>query len=351
LTNAWRSDISSYRYDPVSPSAQTPLMPIGLALDGMIPIGEMVDLARRADADGLASLWMAEHMGYRDGVGSAMAFLGATTRLTVVPTAISVYSRHPMIAAMAAATLEELAPGRTLVSVASGNPRALGEMGLAVREPVGVTREFVEVVRALLTGEPVAYTGKHYRLDGARLHVVPRRPIPLFMAVMGPRMLELAGEIADGVVLSAGLSPVYIRTSLERVRAGAVRAGRPDARVTAAGFVLAAAADDRDVARFEAKRMLAYLSRNTFIAENLDVTGTRFDRAAVADAAVRGDWKTAARLIPDEAVSTYGVAGTPEDCRRQLEPFLAAGLDLPILLPVGDARARWLAIEAAKGAH
>lgn len=127
-------------------------MQIGVALDGMIPIGEMADLARRADSDGIASLWMAEHMGYRDAVASSMAFLGVTRNLTVVPTAISVYSRHPMVAAMAAATLEEFAPGRTIISVASGNPRALQEMGLAVQEPVGVTREFIEVIRGLLTG-------------------------------------------------------------------------------------------------------------------------------------------------------------------------------------------------------
>lgn len=325
-------------------------MPIGVALDGMIPIGEMTELARRAEERGIGSLWMAEHMGYRDAVSASMAFLGATSRITVAPTAVSVYSRHPMIAAMTAATLEEAAPGRTIFSLASGNPRALAEMGLAVERPVAVTREYVEAVRALWAGGPVSLKGHVFTLQDARLHLPPARPIPIYLAAMGPRMLQLAGELGDGVVLSAGLSPAYIRHSLGLVAAGAQRAGRDPGAVAAAGFVLAAVGADGARARREAKKMLAYLFRNRFIAENLEMTGTRVDRPAAADAAARGDWDTAVRLVPDEAATEYAVAGTLDECRAQLDRFRAAGLDTPVLLAVGDAEARRLAVDLAGAA-
>lgn len=322
----------------------------GIALDGMIPMAEMIELVRHAERRGVRSAWMAEHMGYRDAVGASMAFLAATRSLTVVPTAVSVYSRHPMIAAMTAATLEESAPGRTRFSLASGNPRALGEMGLAVEQPVVVTREYVRVMRELFTGAPVTFDGTVFHLKDARLHVVPARPIPIYVAAMGPRMLELAGEIGDGVVLSAALSPTYIRHSLDLVATGARRTGRDAAAVVAAGLVLTAVSPDGDAARRDVKKMLAYLFRNRFIAENLEMTGTRVDRQAAADAAARGDWATAVALVPDDAVAQYAVAGTPAECPVQLERFRAAGLTEPVLLAVGDAQSRRLAVELAGAA-
>jgi 5,10-methylenetetrahydromethanopterin reductase len=313
----------------------------------MIPMSEMTELARRAEERGVGSLWMAEHMGYRDAVSSSMAFLAATSRITVVPTAVSVYSRHPMISAMTAATLEEAAPGRTIFSVASGNPRALGEIGLAVQRPLAVTREYVRSLRALWAGGPVNLKGEVFTLQDARLHLPPARPIPIYVAAMGPRMLELAGELGDGVVLSAGLSPLYIRHSLALVAEGARRAGRDPREVTNAGFVLAAVARDGASARREAKKMLAYLFRNRFIAENLEMTGTRVDRAAVADAAARGDWDAALRLVPDDAATEYAISGTLDECRAQLDRFRAGGLDTVVLLAVGDAEARRLAVDLA----
>ena len=166
---------------------------------------------------------MAEHMGYRDAVAGSMALLAATRSCTVAPSAISIYARHPMIVAMTAATLEEFGPGRTVVVLATGNPRALGELGLDVAQPLVRMREYVEVLRALYEGTPVTFEGNAFRLTSSVLRVIPQRRIPIWIAAMGPRMLELAGQVADGVLLSAALSPLYIRHSLDLARAGAAR--------------------------------------------------------------------------------------------------------------------------------
>jgi 5,10-methylenetetrahydromethanopterin reductase len=322
-------------------------MALGIALDGMISLGEMTALARQAETSGAASLWMAEHMGYRDAVSSSAVFLASTRAITVVPAAISVYVRHPMITAMTAATLEELAPGRSFLTLASGNPRALGEMGLSVERPVTTTREYVRVLRELWRGEPVTFAGERFRLRDARVHVGRGRGMPIYIAAMGPRMLALAGEISDGVVLSAGLSPAYIRHSLALVEGGARGAAREAKSVARAGFVLAAVADDGAVARREAKKMLAYLFRNRFIAENLAMIGARVDREGAAEAAARGDWETAVRRVPDEVVRECAIAGTLAESREQLGRFREAGLEHLVLLAVGDRRARELAVALA----
>jgi 5,10-methylenetetrahydromethanopterin reductase len=205
----------------------------------------------------------------------------------------------------------------------------------------------VEAVRRLLRGEPVTYAGEVFRLRDSRLHFPPARAVPIYVAAMGPRMLEVAGEIGDGVVLSAALAPAYIRRSLERVRAGASRAGREPKQVAVAGFVLASVSRDGVAARRAARRMLAYLFRNRFVAESLALSGSRIDRQAAADAAARGDWETAVRLVPDDEVTRYAVAGTLDECRGQLGAFREAGLDEVVLLAFGDLEARRLAVELA----
>lgn len=293
---------------------------VGVALDGMVTMSAMLDLARLAERLGVGEIWMAEHMGYRDGLTTSAALLGATTTALVAPTAVSVFSRHPMIVAMSAASLEELAPGRTRLVLATGNPRALGEMGVSVHHPVTAMREYVAVVRSLWRGKPTTFAGQVHRLRDAPFHVVLENPPPLWIAAMGPRMLELAGEIGDGVVLSGALSPAYIRHSLQSVRAGAERAGREVKSIGTAGFIITSVGRHGDAARREAKTMLAYLFRNTFVAENLAMEGSRLNREAVADAAARGDWPAAHAGFPgrrgDDVHGGGHPIGVPRTARR-----------------------------------
>jgi len=323
-------------------------MPAAIALDGMTSIHEMVHLARRADALGLPSVWVAEHVGYREGFASSMAVLAATERITVVPAATSVYSRHPMVAAMAAATLEEHSPGRTMLTLATGNPRAHGrEMGLPMRDPVATTREYAAVLRGLWSGKPFDFPGKIFRLERATFYVMPARTIPLFVAAMGPRMLELAGQIGDGVVFSAGLSAASLTRCVARVKAGASQIGRDPKTLNIVAILIVAVSSHRDVARRQARGFLAYALRNRFIAENVEATGTPFDIAAAADAAAAGDWETAWQSVPDDVLDHYAIAGTRAECEHRLREFLVEGIGLPVLLPLGDVRARREVIELA----
>jgi alkanesulfonate monooxygenase SsuD/methylene tetrahydromethanopterin reductase-like flavin-dependent oxidoreductase (luciferase family) len=314
----------------------------------MTPIGNMIKLARQADRAGVDSLWVAEHVGYRDGLASSMALLTATTKITVASAATSIYSRHPMITAMTAATLAEYAPERVILTMATGNPRAHGkEMGLDLEHPVAVMREYVQVLRALWSGRPLTFSGEYFRLADATFYVLPRKQPPLFVAAIGPRMLELAGEIADGAVFSAGLSPSALRRCIELVRVGASRAGRHAETVSTVAILIAAVGRDSQRARRQARAFFAYALRNRFIAENAQFTGTHIDVQAAADAAAHGDWDTATALIPDEALGNYAIAGTRDECTAQLKRFLVDGLDVPVLLPLGDDEAREEAVKLA----
>ena len=320
-------------------------MKFGVSFDGFATFADALALARRAEEAGAASLWMAEHLGYRQSLVSCTAFALKTGRARVVPTAISPYLWSPVTVAMAMATIAEAAPGRAALALGSGNPMFLAEAGARLERPLVAMREFVACLRQLWSGEAGAHEGEMFRLDGMRMAFLPPAPIPLYIAAMGPKMLRLAGRLADGVVLSAGLTADYAARSLAMAEAGAREAGRDPAALGRAAYVYAAVDDDRAAAVDRLRPKIAFMMRNDFVAPSVAGSGIAVDRAAVKAAIARRDMGAAAALIPDEAVEAFAVCGAPEDCARRIARYRAAGIEEIVLLIAGDARGEAAALE------
>ena len=316
---------------------------IGVVFDGFDDAREMVRLAEGAEAAGAASVWVAEHMGWREAVTACAAIAGATRRVRLVPTAISPYLWHPTPTAMALATLEELAPGRVAVAVSVGNLLNLGESGHAPVRPVAAVGAMVADLRALWTGERVASEAPAYRLDGAYMNFAPSAPIPVYVASTGPQVLRLSGRIADGVLLSGGLTLESTRRCLAFAAAGAK--GRDPAALRRASLIYFSVSPDGRAAVDDLKTKLAYLFRSARHADNIASSGLAIDHAAIMDAAGRRDLAAAAALIPDEAVEAFCVGGTPADCRAGLARYVEAGVEEPILQISGTAENKALALE------
>lgn len=321
---------------------------IGIAFDGMSPLAETVDLARRAEAVGVRSLWVAEHMGYRESTLTSMAFLGATERAIVVPTALSPYVRHPTIAAMAVATLAEAGPGRVALAVGLGNPLFLRESGVDPARPVRAVGEYLECLRGLWTGKPVHFEGQIFRLAGARLGFRPPGSVPIYVAAIREQMLRLAGRAADGVVLSAGLTLSYAAASLALVAEGARATGRDPEGVRAASYLLTAISPDGRAAVEACRAKLAFLLRNKYLAENIQQSGLPVDQEAIIAAVSRRDLPAAQRLVSDDAVEAFTVAGTPRACRDRIEAYVKAGICEPVLSITGPLAHRALALDLAR---
>jgi 5,10-methylenetetrahydromethanopterin reductase len=315
-------------------------MTIGISFDGFSSYESALEIAREAAGAGVTSLWMADHLGYRDPILSCLGMASAAPAARVVPTAISPYLRHPMPTAMQMATLAEAAPGRVALAIGIGNPLFLGESGEAIDKPVRVVREFVEALRALWSGEPVTQEALRFRLNGARMMFRPPAPIPIYLAPMRAQMLRLSGRIADGVVLSAGISPAYARHSLALTAEGATFAGRDPRDLAAAGYIFVAASPNRRRAMDAVRRKLAFVLRNRFLDENIAFSGIPIDQDAIIAAIARRDLDTAARLVPDDAVEAFGVAGNVRDCCDRLQAFIDAGLKELVLLLCGEAEDR-----------
>jgi 5,10-methylenetetrahydromethanopterin reductase len=315
-------------------------MRVGLCFDGFYSIHEMIELAQLADEIGMESIWMSDHLCFRDSLTTTMALLARTNRITVAPAPMSPYSRQPIISAMAIATLEEFAPGRVIASPGTGNAAALKEAGIESPHPLQTMREYVEILRRLLTGETVNFQGKMFQINGAKMGFVPSTPIKMYITAVRSRMLRLGGEIGDGVLLSAGCTPGYIGKCLSDIEEGARRGSKALKDIDVAGFVTASVADDPREALEANKMFLAYIFRNAHHAENIRLGGGKVDQQGLAAAVAKRDWETAKKFISDEVVLAHSVAGTPAQCQRQLEAFTKNGLNLPIVLPMGSQEAR-----------
>jgi 5,10-methylenetetrahydromethanopterin reductase len=248
---------------------------------------------------------------------------------------------------MALATLDELAPGRVAVALGVGNPLFLQESGQKLEKPLRAMREFVEAVRKLWTAEPVHVDGDFVKLAGARMAFKPN-PIPIYVAAMGPDMLKLTGRIADGVVLSAGLSTNSVKASLALCAEGAAKEGRDPAALRRAGYIFFGASENAREAIDAVRNKLAFVMRNKFLAQNIKDSGIPVDQEAVIAAIAKRDLKGAAALIPDEAVEAFGIAGTPEHCLKRLRDFVDAGVEEPVLSLVGSAERCAFAIDVMR---
>ena len=324
---------------------------IGIAFSGGLAASEIADCAERAEALGYESVWVAEGHG-----GDQFAILAACalrTRRVRLGTAISsVFVRTAPTIAMAAATVDELSGGRFVLGLGSSHRVQVGpEHGVEYARPLARVRDTVAVVRTLLRDGDVSHAGDTVRIERFDLWFQPlRRDIPIYLSALFPKMTELCGEIADGVILTRGTLASAARARAH-VAAGAARAGRDAAAVEIASLLPASVASDRKEALAAARPGLAFYAGffpryNRLLAES----GFAAEAAAVSAAWAAGDTAGAERAVTDEMIAATGIAGTPAECRDRLQAYRDAGLDLPIISPFArgaDAKTRFLAaIEA-----
>ncbi len=307
---------------------------IGLAISGGLTATEIVDCAERAEALGYESVWVAEGHG-----GDQFAILAACalrTRRVRLGTAItSVYVRTAPTIAMAAAAVDELSGGRFVLGLGSSHRVQVGpEHGVEYSRPLGRVRDTTAVVRALLRDGEVSHDGDTVRIERFDLWFQPfRGNVPIYISALFPKMLELCGEVSDGLILTRSTLETAGRARAH-IAAGAARAGRNPAAVEIASLLPASVSADRSEALAAARPGLAFYAGffpryNRLIAES----GFAQEAAAISQAWAAGDRAAAERAVTDEMIAATGVVGEPAECREKLEAYRASGLDLPIVSP------------------
>jgi 5,10-methylenetetrahydromethanopterin reductase len=239
-------------------------------------------------------------------------------------------------------TLDDLAPGRIILGIGAWWDPLAAKVGIERTGPLNAMREIVTVVRALLADETVTFHGEHVHLDGVELDYVhqPRRPkdVPIYIGATGPRMMELTGEIADGVVLNYLVSPGYNDTAMEHLAAGAERAGRTLDEIDRPQLVVCSVDDDVEVA-IDAARLLVtqYLGQQPHLMKASGVSQSLLDEIGdvLTWPATHAQLVKASRLVPDEVVTSITAAGSPADVKAKVAEYIESGCTCPILYPLG----------------
>ncbi len=323
-------------------------MRLGIYFDGFSSASEMLEVSRQAEEAGADSLWFAQHMGYREAMIMAGAVAGVTKSIKLAPTAITPYLWRSLPVAMSMATLDELAPGRAQIALSVGNLLNLSESGVEAVKPVRVMQQYVQSVRALLAGGAVQFDGEIEKLCGAHMEFGKNATIPIYVASTGPQVLKLAGQIGDGILLSAGMTLASCRSCLDAVDAGVKAEARDPNSVRKAGFINFNVSKDGKAAKAALLRKLAFLFRSKGHAENIKSSGFDIDHQAIIDALARRDLDGATRLLPERAATVFGVAGTPDECRELLNGYLEVGLTEPIIEISGHGEERKLALDVVR---
>ncbi len=293
-----------------------------------------VELARTAEREwGYDAIWLAETNG-PDSASLAGALALATERATLGTAIVPVQTRTPALLAMTAATLAGLAPGRFVLGLGSSSHAIVeGWHGLPFEKPLTRVRETVEIVRAALAGGRTDFEGETVRSRGLRLGFAPERPVPIYLAALRERMLELAGEIGDGLIVN--LFPV---TAMPRIlaawRRGAARAGRDARAAEVVCRFQVAVTDDVPAARNVIRSAFTgYVAQPVYNAY-FRWCGFEAEAAAVAEAFARGDRAASAAAMTDALIDRIAILGSASRCREQIAEFVAAGVTTPAISPL-----------------
>ncbi len=306
---------------------------LGLSLSNEDHLSVTLASAQRADRLGFDEVSIPESRQHRSVFTAAAAVLATTPRIRVRIGIANPLTRHPAVLAMEAATLAELGgPSRLRfgLGAAEWTMKALG-FAPADWKPFTHTVEATRAIRRLLAGDDIGFVPTTFAAPAeCRLDFTPAGPIAVDLGAVNGRMLEAAGEHADGVQLGAITSVGYTRWAVARIAAGAARAGRDPSGLLMSANVLTSVGRDRRAARMAVREVLAYyLWRVEGVV--IDESGADLDAvAAVRQAVTEGGVVAGAAMVADSLVDSFAVTGTVDDVVAQLEPFAEAGLALPL---------------------
>ncbi|GBC69967.1 F420-dependent glucose-6-phosphate dehydrogenase [archaeon HR01] len=315
---------------------------LGLYLQDM-HVREMVRYARFGEEKGFESAWVAESRLARDALTPVTAIATVTSRLKVGAGVINTWTRNAALIAQTFATLDELSNGRVMLGLGAWWDPLAWKVGVERRNPIKCMREYVEVIRRLFRMETVNFEGEFVKMRGVRLdvlHGAGERPrnIPIYIGATGFKMMELAGEIADGVLLNYLVSPTYNDKALEHIRKGASISGRRLEDIDRPQLIACSMDEDADRAiQLAKKHVTMTLGQQPHIMKASGVSQDLIDEVQ----RIMGGWpakpggiEKAAEIVPDSVVQLITASGTVDDVVKKVNEYAAHGCTAPLLLPL-----------------
>lgn len=322
---------------------------LGLALFSNEPIDKTAELAKQAEALGFKNLWIPDEKFFRDPYCTMTVCSQVTKKIRIGIGITDPYTRRLPFTAASIATVNEISQGRAMLGIGAGGA-GLKSMGLNRTNPVKTIRDAVTILRALLRGEAVSWKSDTITLVDAKINFTSGS-IPIYVGAYGPKTLQMAGEIADGVLLGsgAGASPTSIAYASEQINAGARKAKRDPESIERVSWVHSVICDDSQKALQLIKPTVAisiWNSRAVIRELPHGVWGEDVDHAIKVmeteyttghEAHDSGALSNLSKTISDEVAAKLSVSGTPSECLEKLKKIKSTGIkQISIVFPGTD---------------
>lgn len=315
---------------------------VALYLQDAHDLRDGLDYVQYAEDKGFEAVWQAESRLVRDAVVPMAAYAAVTKDIKVGSGVINNWTRNIGLLAATYLTLDDLAPGRIICGIGAWWDPLAKNVGIERRKPLTAMRETVEILRRLLNLERVTYHGEFVHVTDIELDVVhgrrEPRNVPIMIGATGDMMMELTGEIADGVVLNYCVPPDYNDNAMELLEKGARKSGRSLDDLDRPQLVVCSVDDDAEVAIDTTRELLTqYLAQQPHIARASGVSQDVVTeiQSILGWPATKEQIQQAKHLVPEDLIRRITASGTPEQARAKVAEYRAHGCTCPILYPVG----------------
>lgn len=315
---------------------------VALYLQDAHDLRDGLEYVRYAEEKGFDAVWQAESRLVRDAIVPMAAYAAVTEKIKIGSGVINNWTRNIGLLAATFLTLDDLAPGRMICGIGAWWDPLAENVGIDRRKPLTAMRETVDIMRRLLNMENVTFDGEFVHVKDIELDVIhgrrEPRNVPIMIGATGPKMLQLAGEICDGVVMNYCVPVEYNKIALENIEIGAKRAGKTLDDIDRPQLVVCSVDEDHDQAFDYTRELLTqYLAQQPHIAL---ASGVSNDIVAEIQSilgwpATHEQIQAAKHLVSDDLIHRITASGTPEEARAKVDQYRENGCTTPILYPVG----------------
>jgi len=306
-------------------------MRIAFSLGSLLSVNQVLECSKILSKTDVDTIWIPETWGMEN-FSMLSAVSNKTTTQKIGSSIINIYSRSPAVIAMGAATIDNLSDGRLIIGLGTSSVPVVETFhGYKFEKPVQRMKEYVEIIRLILSRKQVTYTGKIFDLKNFTLLIKPKRElIPIYLAAVNHKMVDLTWSIGDGVIF-------YLRPLNEMKQTITKMQSKKKIDVTCQ--IITSIAEDSDIATDRAKKTLAfYVSVGKIYREFLAKNGFKNETFNIFDEFKKSGFKSNYELVTDSMLQSLCISGNPDECKKQLQNFRETGIDLPIIQfnPVGD---------------
>lgn len=315
---------------------------VALYLQDSHDLRDGLEYAKYAEEKGFEAVWQAESRLVRDAIVPMAGYAAVTQRIKVGSGVINNWTRNIGLLASTFLTLDDLAPNRVICGLGAWWDPLAKNVGIDRKKPLTAMKETVQVMKRLLNMERVTFDGEFIHVNGIELDVVygrrEPRNIPIMIGATGDQMMEMTGEVADGVVLNYCVAPEYNDRALELLDKGLKKSGRKMDDFDRPQLIVCSVDESHEKAIDYTKMLLCqYLAQQPHIAKASNVSDDVIQKiqSILGWPATKEQILKAKDLVPDDLVHKITASGTPSEAKAKVQEYIKRGCTCPILYPVG----------------